>query len=299
MATPHLPDISGDDFGVFLGAVGANSVFDLDAIVIADPELRTLVGTLLGDPDSGLQLPALSGVTNAFAHIRATAAGTGYELSDAILETAANLVIDKTAIVNGRVTAGGNNQAGSLRIFDRPFNTANAEAVTLQAHENTTGHSRILLQAPPAANQGTMLIGITNTGEEVLVAQPAGGGAALTWTEISGANTTTVGGTLTLTAAQLTGMHDLSINWGTSTTEGGGNDTYSGGTTGNSGKVFNSEVGISRIPTSGIMHIGGIGRGANNLAVALTRNSAGDVTIRPVDLNTTDAMGIIYSVAAR
>ena len=100
-----------------------------------------------------------------------------------------------------------------------------------------------------------------------------------------------------MTAAQLTGMSDLSINWGTATTEGGGNTTYSG--SGNTGKVFNDQVGISRIPTAGTMHIGGIARGAENYAVALTRSTTGDVTVRPVNLNNTVAIGIIYSVAAR
>ena len=174
---------------------------------------------------------------------------------------------------------------------------------TTNDNNATTGRATGGRFDPVDYADGTILIDTTNvyhkrSGAWTALSTGGGGsGASLAWTAVSGA----AGNSVTLSETQLTGVTDLSINWGTAATETGGNTTYSAGG-GNGSKVFNAEIAVDAVParttSAGAILIGGIARGAENYAVELSRTSTNGILLRAVNMNT-GIDGQIYSIRTR
>ena len=113
-----------------------------------------------------------------------------------------------------------------------------------------------------------------------------GGGASLAWTAL----TITAGSApITLSSTQLTGMSELAVAYGTSTTIGGGTDDHGSGGEGNASKVWGTNIALAIIPpynaTNAFMQFGGFGRGAQQYVVQVKRTDTGGLLIEAIDSN--------------
>ena len=123
----------------------------------------------------------------------------------------------------------------------------------------------------------------------------------LTWTNLnkSASNAGDNAGEVALSAAEIAGVSELAVTYGTAADINSGTDTH---TTNNDNKVYATNITLAIIPAyqadDNWMQFGGFGRGADQFIVQAKRTSTGGLTLEAVDANN-GTNDYIYSVWAR